>query len=121
VLTLPTESSDVFPTVAKAATEALVRAKIAGVDVTSSQVSIEVVQLSIECTDRSTTCYDAVARQLDATKLLFAQVEADGGKPKITVTLFDRGTAAPKQVARTYATEAAAVAGLDGLVAEVTK
>ena len=121
LLTLPTES-DAFPTIASAATTALGHAHVAGVDEEgTTKVSIEVVQLSIECVDPSASCYEAAAKSLSANKLLFAQVDVDGKKPKISVTLFDRGNRAVKTVAHTFATEADAVAGLDGLVGEVTR
>ena len=121
LLTLPAES-DAFPDLAKAATSALAHAKVAGVDEqATSKVSIEVVQLSIECVDPTATCYDAAAKSLAANKLLFAQIDADGAKPKVSVTLFDRANGAVKRVAHTFATEADAVAGLDGLVGEATR
>jgi hypothetical protein len=84
-------------------------------------VSIEVVQLSIECLDPSASCYEAAARSLAANKLLFAQIDVDGERPKVTVTLFDRASKTPRTAEKTYATESAAVAGLDGLVAEATR
>ena len=121
LLTLPAES-DAFPAIAKAATTALSHAKVSGVDESGvSKVSIEVVQLSIECVDPIASCYDAAAKSLSANKLLFAQIDNDGVKPKVTVTLFDRASKAPKTAERTYATEAAAMAGLDGLISEATR
>lgn len=121
LLTLPAES-DAFPAIAKAATSALSHARVTGVDESGiSKVSIEVVQLSIECVDSTASCYDAAARSLSANKLLFAQIDNDGVKPKVTVTLFDRASKAPKTAERTYASEAAAMAGLDGLITEATR
>ena len=121
LLTLPAES-DVFPKLAAAVTAALAHAKVAGVDESAtSRVSIEVVQLSIECVDPTDTCYDEAAKSLAANKLLFAHIVGSGGKPKITVTLFDRATKSPKTAEHTYATEAAALDGLEGLVAEATR
>ncbi len=120
LVTLPTES-DSFPNVAKATTTALVGVKLAGVDESStSKVSIEIVQLSIECVDASATCYDAVAKSLSATKLLFASIDNDGKKPKVAITVFDAG-AQPRTMERTFDTEAAAIAGIDKLVAEATR
>jgi hypothetical protein len=52
---------------------------------------------------------------------LFAQIDVDGVKPKVTVTLFDRSSKAPRSAERTYANEAAAVAGLDGLISEAIR
>jgi hypothetical protein len=121
LLTLPAES-DAYPNIAKAATSALAHAKVSGVDEhATSKVSIEVVQLSIECVDPTAACYDAAAKSLAANKLLFAQIDVDGAKPKVSVTLFDGASKQPKTVEHTYASEAAAVAGLDGLVSEVTR
>lgn len=122
LLTLPAES-DAFPAIAKAATDKLGRAHVSGVDEQgSTKVSIEVVQLAIECVDPTTSCYDAAAKSLAANKLLFAQIDVEGKKPKVTVTLFDRAKAsAPRTVERTYPNEVAAVAGLDGQIAEATR
>ncbi len=121
LLTLPVES-DTFPQIAKAATAALAHAQVSGVDeAITSKVSIEVVQLSIECLDPTATCYDAAARSLSANKLLFAQIGVEGKKPKVSVTLFDRAAKSPKTAVHTYATEAAAISGIEGLVAEATR
>lgn len=121
LLTLPTES-DAFPAIARAATIALGHAHVDGVDEQSTtKVSIEVVQLSIECVERTASCYEAAAKSLSANKLLFAQIDADGKKPKVSVTLFDGASGAVKRAAHTFATAADAVAGLDGLVAEATR
>jgi hypothetical protein len=121
LLTLPTES-DAFPTIASAATAALGHARVDGVDEEgTTKVSIEVVQLSIECVEPSASCYEAAAKSLSANKLLFAQVDAHGTKPKVSVTLFDSASRAVRTVAHTFATEADAVAGLDRLVAEATR
>ena len=121
LVTLPTES-DSFPTVAKATTSALTSVKLAGVDESStSKVSIEVVQLSIECVDPTSSCYEAAAKSLSANKLLFAQIDVAGKKPKVVVTLFDVATRAPKTTGRTFDTEAIAIAGLDRLVTEATQ
>jgi hypothetical protein len=121
LLTLPAES-DAYPNIAKAATSALAHANVSGVDEhATSKVSIEVVQLSIECVDPTAACYDAAAKSLAANKLLFAQIDVDGAKPKVSVTLFDGASKQPKTVEHTFASEAAAVAGLEGLVSEVTR
>ena len=121
LVTLAVES-DTFPKIAKAATGALTQAKIMGVDESvTSKVSIEVVQLSIECVDPTPACYQAAAKSLSATKLLFAQIDIDGKKPKVAITLFDVAAAAPRTTERTFATEAAAIAGIDTLVSEATR
>jgi hypothetical protein len=121
LVTLPTES-DSFPAIAKAMTPMLAQAKVRGVDEeVASKVSIEVVQLSIECVDPTSSCYDAAAKSLRANKLLFAQIDIDGKKPKVAVTLFDASTDTPHTTERVFDTEAAALAGLDKLVAEATR
>nr|HEX4315711.1 hypothetical protein [Kofleriaceae bacterium] len=119
---LPTES-DSHPSVASAATDALAHAKIAGVGETvTSKVSIEVVQLSIECVDATAACYGAAAKSLSAGKLLFAQVDDDErGQPRVTVTLFDAAAGEPRASKRAFDSEAAAVAGVQALVSEVTR
>jgi hypothetical protein len=118
---LQTES-DNHPRLATATTDALARAKISGVDhVVPSKVSIEVVQLSIECVDATPACYEAAARSLSAGKLLFAQVDDDGDHPRVTITLFDAATDVPHESKRTFDSEAAALAGVDNLVAEVLR
>lgn len=121
LVTLPAES-DAFPNIAKATTSALEQAKVKGVDESiASKVSIEVVQLSIECDDPSVACYVAAAQSLSAGKLLFAHIDDDGKKPKVAITLFDVATSVPRTTAHTYDTEAAAIAGVDQLVAEATR
>jgi len=121
LLTLPTES-DAFPAIATAATTALTHAKIGGVDEAAmSKVSIEVVQLSIECVDPTAGCYEAAAKSLAAGKLLFAQIDIAGKKPKLAITLFDVATKTPRTTERTFDTAAAAIAGVDQLVGEATR
>jgi hypothetical protein len=118
---LPAES-DAFPAIAKAATSAIAKARLAGVDeAVPSKVSMEVVQLSIECVDASASCYEAVAKSLAANKLLFASIDNEGKKPKVSITVFDVATRSPHAVQRTYDSEAAAIAGVDALVAEATR
>ena len=120
LVTLPAES-DAFPQVAKAATTAVSGAKPVGVDETlASKVSIEVVQLSIECVDATTACYEAAAKSLGASKLIFASIDSEGRKPKVAVTMFDLGKE-PRTAEKTFDSEAAAVAGVAGLVAEATR
>ena len=121
LVTLITES-DAFPTIADAASEAIAKARIAGVDETvASKVSIEVVQLSIECVDSTAACYGAAAKSLTANKLLFAQVDDDNQHPRVTVTLFDVATNQPKATEKTFDSEAAALAGVGPLVSEATR
>ena len=50
------------------------------------------LQLSIECVDPSARCYEAVANSLSVNELLFAHIDSDGKKPKVSVTLFNRAS-----------------------------
>ena len=124
-LTVFAAESDAFPSAAKAATEALDQAQVAGFDAPQrSKVSMEVVQLSIECVDPSPTCYAAVGRELKVSQLLFAQIEK-GPKPKavrVTVTLFDVGAGAAKHSAvKVFASEQEATLGVRDVVEEATR
>lgn len=126
LVVMPTESA-AFPKIARAATDSLSRAEVSPGDPQLSKqlskVSIEVVQLSIECVDASVACYQAVGRTLSANNLLFARIDSVKRRhPKVTVMLFDVDLALLKaKVEKEFPTEAAATAGLDALVAEVTK
>ena len=119
--------SDKFPKVAQAATASLAKAHVTGIDeVEVSKVSLEVVQLSIECVEQTPDCYQAVGKSLAANRLLFAQVAPD--KPgtrkrdvRVTITLFDVDTRAPKTAEKVFASEHDATAGIDTLIAEATQ
>lgn len=119
---LPAES-DKFPAAAKAVNDSLASADVTGVDEKEvSKVSLEVVQLSIECVEPTVGCYEAVGKQLSANRLLFAQIAPESKKAvKVTVTLFDVDTRAPKSVHRVFANEREASAGIAELVAEATR
>jgi hypothetical protein len=119
---LPAES-DKFPTTARAITDVLAAAQIANVDERElSKVSLEVVQLSIECVEPTVGCYEAVGKQLSANRLLFAQIVAEKKKQlKVTVTLFDVDTRAPRSAQRIFANEQEASAGVAELVGEATR
>lgn len=119
---LPAES-DAFPGTAKSATESLVAAKVAGVDArVVSKVSLEVAQLAVECVDETPACYAAVGKSLAANRLLFARVAKGTGGVAVTVVLFDvdAGSASATKT-QVYPDEAAAKAGVAGLVAEATR
>jgi hypothetical protein len=127
LVVMPTESL-AFPRIARAATESLSRAGIAQKAAAQlskqlSKVSIEVVQLSIECVDASVVCYEQVGRSLSANGLLFARIDSGKRKhPKVTVMLFDVDMATlTARVEKEFVSEAAATAGLDALVAQVTE
>ena len=118
---LPAES-DKFPDTAKAITDSLSSAQVAGVDEREvSKVSLEVVQLSIECVEPTVSCYEAVGKQLAANRLLFAQIAADKKKLKVTVTLFDVDARSPKTAEKTFASEKEASAGIADLITEATR
>src|SRR5687767_11339584 len=114
--------SDRFPKVAKAATDSLAKVRVSGVDeVEVSKVSLEVVQLSIECVEPTVACYEAVGKSLAANRLLFAQINAGKRRDvKVTITLFDVDTGAPKTAQKLFPNERAATAGIDTLVSEAT-
>lgn len=119
---LPAESAK-YPDVARALTSSLAKATVAGVDRTEvSKVSLEVVQLSIECVEPTVDCYAKVGKSLAANRILFAQL-APGGKHqvRVTVTLFDVDTRAPKRTQKVFATEQDATRGIADLVAEATR
>lgn len=119
---LPAESAK-FPDLARALTSSLAKAAVPGVDHTElTKVSLEVVQLSIECVEPTVDCYEKVGKSLAANRILFAQL-APGGKHhvRVTVTLFDVDTRAPKRAEKVFATEQDATKGLADLVAEATR
>lgn len=119
---LPAESYK-FPAAARAATESLTSADVAGVDEREvSKVSLEVVQLSIECVEPTVSCYEAVGKQLAANRLLFAQIAPEKRKKlTVTITLFDVDAREPKTAQRTFANEKEASAGIADLVAEAIR
>jgi hypothetical protein len=119
---LPAES-DRFPQVAEAITASLTNAAVTGIDRTEvSKVSLEVVQLSIECVEPTADCYEAVGKSLAANRLLFALLEPDGKRRvRVTVTLFDVDSRAPKTAKKVFASEQDASAGVADLVAEATR
>jgi hypothetical protein len=129
VLAVMPAESDAFPGVATAATEALTKAQVKGVDETKVwKASLEVVQMQIECVTAEDGCFAAAGKELHADRLLFAQIQGvlDGAKKHrsigVTVVLFDVGTgAAVGSGHEQFDTESAAIAGLPKLVAEATQ
>ncbi|MCX5745471.1 MAG: hypothetical protein NT062_23590 [Proteobacteria bacterium] len=118
---LPAES-DGFPNVARAATEALVRARVAGMTTEVSKVSLEVVQLSIECVDRSVPCFVAAGRSLAADRLLFAELAGTKKALTVTITALDvDASAITKTAKKVFASEADAIKGVAALVLEATQ
>jgi hypothetical protein len=123
LVALPAESA-AFPNVARAATDSLSHAQVAGLGTAQvSKVSLEVVQISIECVDSSAACYQAVGRSLTANGLLFAQIAAmKRPQLKVTVTLFDVDAKASRTKAeKVFESEDDATAGIPELVAEATR
>lgn len=120
---LPAES-DSFPNAARALTESLGRAHVAGVDRTQlSKVSLEVVQLSIECVEQSPACYQLVARSLSADRILFAQIARGPthDQVKVTVSLFGLTDLFPRTAERVFASEQEAAEKANELVGEVAR
>jgi hypothetical protein len=124
-LTVIPAESDAYPRAAKALSASLTGAAIDGVDDTEvSKVSLEVAQLAIECVDPTDACYAAIGRSMAANRLLFARIDPGASRRqlKVTVMLYDVDTgAARRKIAKIFASEAAAVAGADALVAEATR
>jgi hypothetical protein len=83
-------------------------------------VSMEVAQLAIECTDATPTCYTAVGRSLGADQILWAEVAAgdrSSHEIRMALLLYDvRAGEAPRRVEQTFASVAAAEAGVSALV-----
>jgi hypothetical protein len=123
-MVIPAES-DAYPRAARALSASLTGATIAGVDGTGvSKVSLEVAQLAIECVDPTDACYAAIGHSMAANRLLFARIDpgATRRQLKVTVMFYDVDAgAARRQIAKIFASEAAAVAGADALVAEATQ
>jgi hypothetical protein len=119
---LPAES-DKFPGTAKAITASLAEAEVAGVDDKQvANVSLEVAQLSIECVEPTVVCYAKVGQSLEANRLLFAEIGAEGKKRvEITITLFDVDARKPRSVRRVFASEKEATANVSELVREATR
>ena len=120
--------SDRFPELARATTETLLAARVAGLATAKeSKVSLEVVQLSIECVEPTAKCYAAVGKSLSANKLLLGHIAPVGKRRRdksvrVTITLFDVDEKTLKTKAeRVFANETEAAAGLADLVAEATK
>jgi hypothetical protein len=98
-------------------------AQLTGIDAQmKSPVSMDVAQMSLECGQATVECFVAVGRHLQANRLLWADVKRDKRK-KITVSLslldVGRGTMVGK-AAHTFANQQAALAGIDGLMTELT-
>jgi hypothetical protein len=98
-------------------------AQLPGVDVlTKAPVSMDVAQMSLECGQATVECFVAVGRHLQANRLLWADVKRDKHKKiNVTLSLLDVGRAAMvSRAERTFANPRAALAGIDGLMTELT-
>ncbi len=91
---------------------------------TRAPVSMEVAQLSIECIQPEPRCYQAVGRQLQVERLLWAEVTSPpapkrNGPLKATVVLFDvERMVELHRVQQEFAGPDAAVAGFAALLQE---
>jgi hypothetical protein len=77
---------------------------------------MEVAQLAIECIQATPACYAAVARSLNADRLMWAQVAAADQKIRVTVLLFDVGAGTTSKRTGTFDGVQAARAGVAELV-----
>jgi hypothetical protein len=97
-------------------------AQLPGIDVqTKAPVSMDVAQLSLECGQATVECFVAVGRHLQANRLLWADVKRDKHKKiLIALSLLDVGRGAMiHRAERAFANPRAALAGIDGLMAEL--
>ena len=112
---MPLDGSDTA--VARALNDEMSRAKPAGtVTSTKAGVSMEVAQLALECIQPTPECYAAVARSLNADRLMWAQVFPADQKIRVTVSLFDAGAGTTLKKTRTYDGVQAASDGVATLV-----
>src|SRR5262245_48546264 len=67
-----------FAELATSVNDRLGHASIKGVtEVVQAPISMEMAQLTIECINRSPLCYGAVAKKLNADRLLWADIQRD--------------------------------------------
>ena len=85
---------------------------------TKAAVSMEVAQLAIECIQPTPACYGAVARSLNADRLMWAELQPSAADEKIqvTVVMFDVEVGKSSRRMGTFADEQAARAGVGDLV-----
>ena len=105
--------------VAQAVNDQMSRAKPPGTSASvKAAVSMEVAQLAIECISRRSTATRAVARSLNADRLMWAELDPSGGDEKIVVTIvmFDVPAGKSARKAGTFADAQAARAGVADLV-----
>jgi hypothetical protein len=85
---------------------------------TKAAVSMEVAQLAIECIQPTPACYGAVARSLNADRLMWAELQpsADDDKIEVIVVMFDAEAGKSSRRTGTFADAQAARAGVADLV-----
>ena len=105
-----------FADIASALDEQLGHARVVGGRMIRAKVSMEVAQLAIECIQATPDCYAAVARSLNADRLMWAQIVPAEQKIRVTVLLFDAGAGTTAKRTRTYDGAQAARAGVAELV-----
>src|SRR4029079_16063926 len=67
-----------FAELATSVNDRLAPATLKGVtEVVQAPISMEMAQLTIECINRSPICYGAVAKKLNADRLLWADIQRD--------------------------------------------
>lgn len=91
------------PKVAEALNERLTRASVSGVsETTTAGVTMEMALMQSECAPASDECYGKIAKQLEADRLLWGEIE-QGPRPKkkkaaapttVRIVLFDADKAA---------------------------
>ena len=114
---LPLEAFD--GPVALAVNDQMSRVKPVGTSAsTKAAVSMEVAQLAIECIQPTPACYGAVARSLNADRLMWAELQPSAADEKIqvTVVMFDVEGGKSSRRMGTFADEQAARAGVADLV-----
>jgi hypothetical protein len=118
---MPLDAFDA-PVVARAVNDELGRVKLAGASpAVKAAVSMEVAQLAIECIEPTTACYRAVGRSLGADRLIWAQIDPDEEKIRVTVVLFDVGAGTETRKVGMFDGEQAARAGVSALVAHAAE
>jgi hypothetical protein len=105
--------------VALAVNDQMSRVKPTGTSAsTKAAVSMEVAQLAIECIQPTPACYGAVARSLNADRLMWAELQPSAADEKIqiTVLMFDVEAGKSSRRMGTFADEQAARTGVADLV-----
>jgi hypothetical protein len=105
------------PVVARAVNDEMSRVKLPGTAPGfKAAVSMEVAQLAIECIAPTPACYRAVGHSLGADRLIWAQIDPEDEKIRVTVVLFDVGAGTETRKVGTFEGVQAARAGVADLV-----